>query len=174
MAGLAILCAELHSLQRQQSALQLLLNAAHSRIKGVFSDDERAQEAHEQLRQFATTGQREIKDLLKLRQKLRGNQPAQAHTSDSEDEDQTSEDGTSASSSDVQRAPAAGAGIDSGAEALMQITAGSAAVNIARAEHARAVRLHAQVERLQAEQEDLQSQIVALKDGPGACPHTIA
>eukprot|EP00892_Ulva_mutabilis_P012114 jgi/Ulvmu1/9275/UM050_0024.1 len=169
VAGIAILCAELHSLQRQQSALQLLLAAAQNRIKGVFSDDASVQEAHEQLRQFATTGQKEIKDLLKLRTQLRVTQPAQEQPVEAEDEGQMSEDASSDSSStsEVEQAPSAADGIDNGADALMQITASSAAVNIARAEHARAVKLDIEVERLQAERADLQAQIAALKGKPG-------
>lgn len=166
VAGLAILSAELHSLQRQQSALQLLLSAAQDRIKGVFSDDTASQEALKQLQQFAITSHREIKELLQLRTQLRGKQPAQQQ--ESSDDEEASEDGSSDSSSDTSQKSDAGQGLDTGAEALIQMTAGSTAVNIARAEHARAVELDSQVLRLQAEQADLLSQISALKSSSGA------
>lgn len=167
VAGLAILSAELHSLQRQQSALRLLLCAAEDRIKGVFSDEVHAQDALKQLQQFATTSHREIKELLQLRTQLRVTQPAQQQASGTSDEEEASEDESLASSCEASLKPDAGQEIDHGAEALMQITAGSAAVNMARAEHARAVKLDAQVERLLTERADLLSQIAALKSGSG-------
>ena len=168
VASLAILSAEMHSLQRQQSALQLLLAAAEQRIKGVFSNDQQAQEALEQLRKFATTGQQEINNLLQLRKQLQSTQPALQLESESKAETQASDDSSTGSDSDVEQAVSAQEGLNSSTEALVQITAGSAAVNIARAEHARAMKLESQVERLQAEQVDLQSQIIVLKDGSGA------
>lgn len=184
VAGLAILSAEVHSLQRQQAALQLLLTVAHDRIKGVFSDDAYVQDAFKQLQQFATTSHDQIKSVLQLRigahdaitaQEGVTATPAEDSASSTAStepasnlDDEVDDDGEDQSAdsnsevSDKERVQQ-----NSGAEALIQITAGSAAVNIARAEHARAEKLAFKVARLHTEQADLRSQITALNSAAG-------
>lgn len=135
VGAVAIMNAEMHTLQRQHAALEFLMSAAEERIQGKFATDEEHAKLYTQLLQLATTVDEETKRIWEACNKRKGDTAA----------DESSLDGL----------------LSGKATSPSFSPSGSAAVNFARLEHCRANCLDERVTSLLAQQQQLQA---ALKD----------
>ena len=153
VGSVAILSAELNSSRRQQASLQMLLGSAEAAVAakhpgGAGATPEEAAELRAQLKEWAVFSTRQVKEL----REIDGSAPFENRKSTVRW--CVEEDGTLARQDSTLTEESFTGAMDT-AEVEAQLTAGSAAVNVARAERQRATRLALEITRLKEQKEQL-------------------